>query len=229
MQESCNLRNQMADSTVGVVSVIYTEPYWKATKQSVEKLNLPTVYVDREGVGSLSKAFNRGFNRLMELNPDLKYVWMLSNVTFKSTVLPTLVKEMDRGWDGIHPSFYSDHPHTRPGAGTGTVECSFFEFTAPIVRAATFTNIPLDENMPYWGQDFDWGYQVRQNGGKIGINFDTFVKHEYIRFAVKKSPHWATKERQRRRKETNDSTKNALVAKYGEKWPWLLDAKNYQK
>lgn len=216
------------EMTVGIVSIIYYEPEWKQTERCIKSLNLPTVFVDRNGVGSLSKAYNKGFDRLIELNPNLTYVWMISNVTFKNDMLSKLVKEMNRGWDGLHPSFHSDHEHTRPRLKGGTEECTFFEFTSPIIRTSVFNEIKLDEQMPYFGQDFDWGYRVRQAGYKIGINYDTFVKHEYIRFAAKNKKNPITLERQRLRKETNESTKNRLVEKYGPQWAYLLDAKNYQ-
>jgi GT2 family glycosyltransferase len=36
-----------------------------------------------------------------------------------------------------------------------------------LVRASVFQDNPLDEMLPYWGQDLDWSYRVRQNGWKL--------------------------------------------------------------
>lgn len=207
--------------SAGIVSIIYEEPEWRQTKQCIKRLNLPTIYVDRNGVGSLSKAYNRGFNALVEEYPDLKYVWMLSNVVFQSDVLDKILPYMEV-YDCIHPSFNSDHPQIRPQFFDGVKEVPFVEFTAPLVRVETFKKLPLDEEMPYWGQDLDWGYRVRQSGGKVGVHHGTQVQHEYIRHKVRRKPLRVTRERRRLRKETDESTTQRLIELYGENWGRVL-------
>jgi hypothetical protein len=209
--------------SVGVVSIIYEEPEWKQTKKCIQRLNLPVVYVDRNGVGSLSKAFNRGFDKLLELHPDLKYVWMISNVVFNQDVLSKIIPYMEE-YDCIHPSFNSDHMHIRPQFYSGVKPVPFVEFTAPVVKVETFKKFPLDEELPYWGQDLSWGYEVRQAGGKIGVHYGTQVRHEYIRHKVRRKPLPVTKTRQRLRKETNHSTRERLRTLYGDNWGQVLES-----
>lgn len=208
----------------GIVSIIYKEPEWIQTKRCIQRLNLPTVYVDRNGVGSMAKAYNRGFNKLIELYPDLKYVWFISNVRFNPYALKQLEESMS-GFDCIHPSFNSDHVYAQPAFHTGVKEVPFVEFTAPLVRVSTFKKFPLDELMPYWGHDLDWGYRVRQAGGKVGVHHGVVIQHEYIRFKVRSKPHPITKERLRLRKSTDGLTRKRLTELYGENWGKVLESK----
>lgn len=207
----------------GVVAIIYAEPEWQNTKRCIQQLKLPTVYVDRDGVGSMAKAYNRGFNKLIELYPDLEFVWMISNVRFNPYILKIMEKSME-GFDCLHPSFNSDHPFAQPTFIKGVKEVPFVEFTAPLIRVETFKKFPLDEQMPYWGHDLDWGYRVRQAGGKVGVHHDVTVQHEYIRFKAKRKPLPVTKERQRLRKETNAGTRARLAELYGDNWGQVLES-----
>lgn len=208
----------------GVVSIIYKEPEWVLTKRCIQQLKLPTVYVDRNGVGSMAKAYNRGFDKLIELYPDLEYVWFISNVRFNPYVLKQLEAAME-GYDCIHPSFNSDHVYAQPAFFDGVKEVPFVEFTAPLVRVSTFDKVRLDEQMPYWAHDLDWGYRVRQAGGKVGVHHGVTIQHEYIRFKARRKPLPVTKERLRLRKATNDSTRARLVELYGENWGQVLESK----
>lgn len=205
----------------GIVAILYKEPEYVETKRFLKQLNLPIVYVDRNGTGSMAKAYNRGFDRLIELYPDLEYVWMVSNVVPYLDTLKQLEEAME-GYDAISPSFQSDHEHTRPQFFDGVKEVPFIEFTAPLVRVSTFKKLPLDEEMPYWGHDLSWGYEVRQQGGKVGVHYGTQVRHEYIRFKVKRKPLPVTKERQRLRKESDQNTRDRLHALYGDNWGKVL-------
>lgn len=202
-------------STVGIVSVIYEEPEWAETKKCIERCNVPTVYVDRGGVGSLAKALNEGYKTIVS-QFQLDYVWFVTNPVFDSTVLPELVSAMTlTGYDAIHPSFDSDHKHIQPD-GSNTVKLvNFVEFTCPIVKTETFAKFRLDELMPYWGHDLDWGYQVRNAGGQIGVHHGVYVKHVYIRNQVKAKPHIKTKMRRYERQRTNAQTRKRLEQKYG--------------
>lgn len=208
---------------IGIISIIYQEKEWAETKKFLKRLNLPTVYVDRNGVGSMAKAYNRGFDAIIK-DHDLEYVWMVSNVVPQYDTLEKLVASME-GYDAISPSFQSDHAHIRPQFFNGVKEVPFIEFTAPLVRVETFKRIPLDEQMPYWGHDLSWGYEVRKIGGKVGVHYGTQVRHEYIRHKVKRKPLAVTKERQRLRKETNESTRERLRALYGDNWGRILESK----
>jgi hypothetical protein len=202
-------------STVGIVSVIYQEPEWINTQICIEQCGVPIEYVDRRGVGSLAKALNDGFKKINKKH-RLDYVWFVTNPCFDSTVLPKLIVAMDEtGYDAIHPSFDSDHKHLQPD-GSGEIRpVTFVEFTCPIVRVETFQRLPLDELMPYWGHDIDWGYRVRRDGGTVAVHHGTYVKHEYIRNRVKTRPHRATLVRRAKRKRTNSQTYRRLEQLYG--------------
>jgi GT2 family glycosyltransferase len=201
-------------SEVCIISVIYEEPEWEETERLVLNAGAPVFFVDREGVGSLAKAINAGFSAF---GKDYKYCWFVTNITFGPTCFPNLIKEMKNGWAALTPAFKSDHKLCRPGEGVRTVP--FVEFTAPIVRSDVLLNFPLDEQMPYWGHDFDWGYRVRQAGHKLGCLATEIIDHVYIRNS---KDHPVTKARLRQRKRYNMSTGLALKRKYGKDYKKVL-------
>lgn len=203
---------------VAIVSVIYQEPYWIDTKKCIQALNLPTVFVDRKGVGSLAEAYNRGFQEAQIHNPDL--VWFVSNVTFKPDTLQKLVDSLG-DYCAIHARFDSDHRHMK--SGFGVIEVPFLEFTAPLVRNEVYKNLPLDENLPYWGHDLVWGYEAQKLGYKMAVNYDIELGHTYIRNS---KPHPITRERQRLRRLSDKATSEYLRNKYGNEWRVKLFPKN---
>jgi len=213
---------------VGIVSVIYLEPEWAETKACIQNCRVPTVYIDRKGVGSLAKALNEGFQELTD-RYVLDYVWFITNPTFDNSVFTKLVHAMDdTGYDAIHPSFDSDHKHLQPD-GSGEIKpVNFVEFTCPMVRVDTFQGLPLDEHMPYWGHDIDWGYRVRRDGGTVAVHQGTYVSHVYIRNRVKNKPHKATIIRRAKRKNTNAQTYRRLEQLYG-KTTWRDTVSYYGK
>jgi hypothetical protein len=203
-------------SKVAVVAVKYLEPEYVQTIECIQALNVPVFYVDREGIGSLSMAINKGFNN-NELT-QFKYVWFLTNIIFEASVLQQLVDEMERtGFTAIHPCFESDHRHIRPIAKLNSIrEVPFIEFTAPMIRTNVFELFQLDEDMPYWGQDLDWSYRVRSKGCKLGVHYGARVDHTYIR--NNKNDHPVTEARKRLRNMTDDMTRQKLISKYGNNW-----------
>lgn len=208
---------------VGIVSVIYLEPEWQQTRESIVACDVPTHYVDRQGRGSLAKSHNVGFRKLLEKHPDLDYVWFITNPKFDPAILPKLVEAMDEtGYDCIHPAFDSDHLFCRPD-GSGEIKAvPFVEFTAPIVKVDTFKKYPLDEYMPYWGHDFDFGYKVRSNGGVVAVHHGITVEHIYIRNNVNARPHYATTQRHELRRKSNRPTHKRLEQVYGKAWRHTL-------
>jgi len=210
------------DGKVVILSVIYQEPEWQQTKQCIERCGVPVVYVDRTptGVGSLAEAYNRGFKTLLKNFPKVKFVWCVSNVWFKPEILDELIKVMeeDETIGMLHPSFDSDHSHTKQDVEKGISSAPFVEFTAPVVRASLLKELPLDEKMPYWGHDLAYGYEVRKRGYKVMVHHGVRVEHEYIRFTVKRTLHPITRARRRMRKQMNEPTIQRLVEVYGEDW-----------
>lgn len=202
----------------GIISIVYLEPEWQATKKSIVECNVPTVYVDRGGIGSLAEACNRGFREIVNLH-NLRYVWFITNPIFSSAIFPILIDSMNQtGYDAIHPAFNSDHPKCQPDGSKEIKLVDFVEFTAPMVKVDTFNKFQLDEDMPYWGHDFDWGWRVNQNGGKIAVHHGIQVKHTYIRFNKDNKRNPFTKKRHELRHKTNASTARKLHSLYGDDW-----------
>lgn len=203
-----------------IVAVKYLEPEWAETKRCIEACNVPVVYVDRDrpGIGSLSEAINRGFREACAAY-DFKYVWFVTNVTFEPEVLTRLEGEAERfPWAAVHPRFDSDHHHLRYGGD----HVPFVEFTAPLIRRTMFTGLELDEDMPYWGQDLDWGHRARQRGFSMCVPPHISVDHVYIRNSKQ---HHITKQRKAMRRATDQQTTNRLIEKYGTDWKSVLGYK----
>lgn len=199
-----------------IISVIYEEPEWEETEKCIGKCDVPTFFVNRHGVGSLAKALNSGFR---QWGQGFEFIWFITNVTFTDTCLARLLAVMEEsGYAGMTPCFESDHLFCRPKPEMGNqfAPVPFVEFTAPMVRADVFKKFFLDENMPYWGHDLDWGHRVRQAGHQVGVFYGEELGHVYIR--NNHGGHHITEKRARRRQATNGSTRRALVEKYGPEW-----------
>jgi hypothetical protein len=203
---------------VAIISIIYNELSWADTERCIDKCDCPKFFVDRHGVGSLAKAINAGFR---QWGPGFEFIWFVTNVTFSQTCLKHLVRQMEMdSWAGLTPCFESDHLFCRPNPQkAGSWEAPFIEFTAPIVRASVFRDYPLDENMPYWGHDLDWGHRIRQGGYKLGCFYGEQLGHSYIRNTD--GDKW-TKARCAKRKATDHSPRAALIKKYGPDWRKVL-------
>ena len=206
---------------VAVLSVVYAESWWSHTVDSLKRLPpaVDVYYVDRQGVGSLAEAFNRGFRESTLQRYD--YVWFVTNVTFRGRVLNTLVETItQQGWCAVHPAFKSDHLFLRQDStihGTGDVETPYLEFTAPLVHAPTFLSHPLDEAMPYVGHDLDWCYRVREHGERVGVCRQVSVGHSYLR-NLTDAESAITARRAELRRAAEQPTLDRLVEKYGEGW-----------
>lgn len=201
---------------IAILAVIYHEPEWLQTCSCIAECStVPVFLTDRQGTGSLARAFNQGF-----LTNDLnrfEYVWFLTNITFSPLILPVLLAKIQQGdFVGITPAFNSDHVHTRPVETDDVLEAPFIEFTAPMIRSAVFRQNLLDENLPYSGHDLDWGYRIRQKGHKLGVCHATKIEHVYIRHSQSKHP--STIDRLRLRDQFEEPTKQALRRKYGPDW-----------
>lgn len=200
-----------------ILSVVYLEPEWLNTKKCIDRTGLPVHYVERNpaGVGSLAEAINRGFREIESFG--FKYVWVVTNITFEKGV-PFKLRSMMDDYAIVHPSFSSDHYFCRPDDSGKTKPVPFVEFTSPMIKSDTF--IYLDENMPYWGHDQDYGYRMWERKQKVGVNHAVKIDHTYIR----KTVHYfsTTLQRHNLRKATNRSTKEALARKYGDGWRWMF-------
>lgn len=157
---------------ITIVAVRYEETWYKETIKSLSKVKIPIVFVDRQGVGSLAEAYNRGFEKV-----QTPLVWFISNITFQKDVPLRLVSHMS-GFDGIHPQFESHHKFIRQG--NGLRECKFLEFTAPLIKSEVFREIRLNEDMPYWGHDIAFGIECHKRGYKLAIDHTVKIDHAYI-------------------------------------------------
>jgi GT2 family glycosyltransferase len=205
-----------------VISVVYRELEYADTLACIDCVpkEYPVFFVDRRGVGSLSKALNAGFKQWAN---GSEYIWFVTNILFPPECLRKLIEQMDSNpqMAAITPSFASDHVFCRPIDGcTETREVPFIEFTAPIVRASVFRDFLLDEDMPYWGHDLDWGHRVRQAGWTVGVYHGEQLGHTYIRNT--QNNQRITARRYELRRKTNYSTRQALINKYGGNWKAVL-------
>lgn len=203
--------------TTIIISVVYLEPEWRHTKHLVESSGYPFYFVNRRpaGTGSLAEAINRGFKEAKATDYELS--WIVTNITFGTHVLPRLAGAMRATkMAAIHPSFPSDHAHIK-NDGSGKVKSvPFVEFTAPIIRTDIFNTHMLDEEMPYWGHDLDFGVRMRESGYMVGVDHGCQIGHTYIRH--NKNPNQITLQRKTNRKNTDASTRMALQKKYGQQW-----------
>ncbi len=219
---------------VCIIAIEYLEPEYQQCRQSIEAAAqeyrnngfiADIYYIDRKGVGSMAEAYNRGFRKHAF---SYEFVWFVSNVVIPvannyslNDVLWDMVGWVkDNGFSAVHPCFNSDHLHMRFNEDGLINEAPFLEFTAPLIRRDVFAEFPLDENMPYWGHDLDWGYRVTQAGHRLAVLNTVELGHTYIRNANQLHP--ITRKRHALRRVTNASTRAALIKKYGKDWKIVL-------
>jgi hypothetical protein len=208
---------------VCVIALKYLEPYWELTQSDIINSGLSVIYVDREGVGSMSKAFNTCIPQLIEKYGDKlpKYLFFVTNIGFNVNTVNRLVESMDKsGFGAIHPSHESDHASHINNGTTEIVETKYIEWTAPIVKTELFLKKKLDENHRYWYFDLIWSYEVKEMGYKIGVDHGTSVNHTYLLKEDKK--HIITKLRSELRWHWNPIEEKMLISKYGLNWKKLL-------
>lgn len=197
--------------TISILAIEYLEPSYEDTRRCIEATRLPVIYIHRSpsGTGSLAEAINRGMSQAAT-----DYVWIVTNITFESNVPELLLSHIGIA-SVIHPTFSSDHSFK--SGGTGQKPVPFVEFTAAMVKRIDW--LDLDESMPYWGHDWDYGYKARAAGQTILIDYDVSISHTYIR----NSPtHPITQSRLRLRRAADRETKKVLFDRYGKDYRALL-------
>lgn len=211
-----------------ILAVRYQEPEYLKTIECLEKIKgVKIAFVERkpEGKGSLSEAINRGFREQWD---GSEFVFIMTNIQFEPYLYQRLINGIKSSPNlaALCPCYESDHAFLRPHSfkyGFELQQVPFIEFTAPMVRAQCLKDFPLDEDMPYVGQDLDWSYRVKQAGFTLGVDYGTSLEHKYIR---KSKMHPITKERLRLRKLADKPTIKKLETKYGKEWPTILQYKN---
>ncbi len=209
-----------------ILAIKYAEPEWQQTLACLLKQKEPVIFIDRNGTGSLAEAINRG---IKSISGDYDYVWIVTNILFFPDTLHKLQENMKaNNCDAIHPAFASDHAHLRINNIVRiTKRVPFLEFTAPLIKLSLLKNFLLDEDMPYWGHDLDWGYRVSLHNYTLAVDNTAPISHTYIR--NNNFNHDITLIRKKLRKATDDNTRAALVKKYGANWSNLLKYPNDNK
>ncbi len=214
---------------VCIIAIEYLEPEYQQCRQSIEAAAkeyrelgrmADIFYIDRKGVNSMAEAYNLGFKNHAK---GFDLVWFVSNVNIpinQAALFRLVVGVYDYHVSAIHPCFDSDHLHMRKREMHYYNDAPFLEFTAPLIRCDVFAEFPLDENMPYWGHDLDWGYRVTQAGHKLAVLNTVELGHTYIRNSNQLHP--VTRKRHALRRATNASTRAALIKKYGKDWKTVL-------
>lgn len=210
-------------SKVLIVALEYLEPEWQETKACIEATGLPVVYADREGVGNMSKAFNKATFEFDQYVFD--YFWFVTNIIFDKDLPNKLIHGMDEtGFAAIHPAMKtSDHRHQWPDGSGEVKEVPFVEWTAPIVRADVFLNNPLDEMLAYYYFDLDFSYRVKQQGYKVGVHHGAEINHTYLR--NKQKPHPISEIRKQLRNYWTPKSQAHMESKYGKGWEQLMNWK----
>lgn len=205
-----------------IVALEYLEPDWQETKACIEASGYRVVYVSRDGVGNMARAFNSALNVHIR---HFDYLFFATNVTFTREGLDKLVEAMDKsGYAAIHPAMRtSDHRHQHPDGSGGLKDALFIEWTAPIVRTNIFIGNQLDESLPYFYFDLDWSYRVRQQGHKVGVHHGAEVGHTYLR--KRRQLHPITNIRRQLREYWTPISRKHMEAKYGKGWEKLMNWK----
>lgn len=198
----------------------YEEPGW--TEQTLECCRAAgitkIVIADRDGVGNMSKAFNRAALDVYKTGLP-QFIWFLTNVTFTPDVPLALMAAFDDKTAAVHPCHDSDHAHLK-NCGHTPEQIPFIEFTAPMFRTDALEKIGgADEAMPYWGMDLDWSYRAKQAGYNLKVSLAR-VQHVYLRHQKMKHP--ISTFREQLRAYHHNLTEAALVQKYGPKWEQIL-------
>lgn len=201
-----------------IVSLEYLEPDWQITKKCIEQCSVPVIYVSRDGVGNMARAFN---NVNQQDLTSFDFAWFITNIRFAANAPEKLERAMtETGFAGIHPAMHgSDHQHQHPDGSGAVKPVHFVEWTAPVVRTDVFKNFPLEEGSPYWYFDLDWSYRVKQAGMQVGVHHGVEVNHTYLR---NMQPHPITKLRRELRDWWKDPSVERMTAKYGPDWKNIL-------
>lgn len=200
------------------IVLIYEERGWtKATTDCLEAAGFTGwKHADREGVGSMSRAFNRAVRPYINDPGTNKYIWFITNVTFPPEMPGALLRMIEDGDNcaAVHPAFDSDHPHIR--TPNGTPDVPFVEWTAPLISIEALRTVGLlDEKMPYVHFDLDWSHRARQLGYTLKVCGDHRLGHTYL---WKDAPEPISRLRRDLRSIKHPDSVARMVEKWGPGW-----------
>jgi len=200
-----------------IIVLEYLEQNFQQTLDCLVGLDADIFYAYRDGVGSMSRAYNDAYKKHV-LGMQYEFVWFVSNITFTKIDFDNLVNGMGT-YGAVHPSFNSDHKHIQCD-GSGLVkEVSFIEFTAPMFRTWVFEKYMLDEGYWYWFYDLIISKRMREDGIKMGVNHGVKVSHVYLRNNKKEE---ISKIRETLRNWRHKIEVKKLEAEFGKNWNQIL-------
>lgn len=218
MKSKSNMEHNIND-LVTVVQLEYLEPgFTEQTRACLVAAGFDPdkiIMATREGVGSMSLAFNRA---VFGNHIKTPFVWWVTNIRFEPDVPVKLVdaffnmRELKPA--AVHPGFMSDHSHIR---NARNVEYApFIELTAPMFETNRLRHIgPMDEKLPYIGMDIDFSYRAAQFGYKFKVDGTARIEHTYLH---QSAPHPISRIRASLRQLHMPATYARLEAKYGPDW-----------
>lgn len=172
---------------------------------------------DREGVGSMSRAFNRAVRENQETVKRYEFIWFVTNVSFAPSLPASLLEALEShpGAIAVHPAMDSDHPHIRQN-GQEVKAVPFIEWTAPLIAVEGWEDVgELDEAMPYVHFDLDWSHRARQAGWELLVDGRVKVNHTYL---WKKAPEKISHLRRELRALRHPASVARMVEKWGPDW-----------
>jgi GT2 family glycosyltransferase len=214
IQETEKMKNW--NTQVQAIQLAYLETGWTArTFDCLQADSVRCLYLaDREGVGSMSAAFNREAGKVIRAKKAPEFIWFVTNVAFEPGTAQALLDAFDEDTAAVHPKFASDHPHI--ASPRGVQDVPFVEWTAPMIRVEALREVGLlDEDMPYVGMDLDWSYRAREIGWKLRATAGAVVQHAYLRH---NAPEPVSKVREQLRALYNHQTNEKMIKKYGQNW-----------
>lgn len=200
-----------------IIVLEYLEGYFDQTVKCLEGSKADVFYARRDGVGSMSRAYNDAYNKHV-LGLHYENVWFVSNITF----LPEVLEKLEQGIEGygaIHPAFNSDHKHIRPDGSGQVKEIQFIEFTAPMFKTWVFEKYMLNESYWYWFYDLIISKQMREAGIKMATHHGAIVDHVYLRNNKKEV---ISQIREKLRDYRHKIEIKQLEAEYGKNWNQIL-------
>jgi len=179
-------------------------------------------YADRDGVGSMARAFNAAVTMLEHdyQKPIPEYLWFVTNVTFPPDLPASLLDALESRPDAaaVHPAMDSSHGFINKAVNVGG--CHFIEWTAPLVRYEAWQEIgQLDENMPYVHFDLDWSHRAKLEDWKLLVDGRHRVDHIYLHI---NQPERISQIRNDLRALRHEKSLQALIDKWGNNWKKTL-------
>lgn len=205
---------------ISVIALKYYEKDYPSVLRNLEKLGSKIYTADRDGVGSISKAFNTAVKLNLEEIRKTPYLWFVTNIGCHKTAAVDLANALETtNGAAIHPQFKSDHPHISGKDRTRKPEVQeipFIEFTAPMIRTDVFLQYFLDEDFWFYYMDLVFSKQLRDAGLKMYVHYGVKIEHVYLRNSGQKEE--ISKLREKVRQYRDPIEVRLLREKFGEDW-----------